>query len=121
MRQRIRDSLAEAPPTLEGVATGLKMSPRSLQRHLGEEGVSFRALVEDARVVDSGASVDASTSGLKAFGASCNSGPECASGLCFNFNMDGPHCTKACTTATAAADCAPASFGCSGMNVCKIR
>jgi len=75
----------------------------------------------DARVVDSGASVDASTSGLKAFGASCNSGPECASGLCFNFNMDGPHCTKPCTTATAAADCAPATFGCSGMNVCKIR
>ncbi len=75
----------------------------------------------DARVVDSGASPDASSSGLKAFGASCNSGPECASGLCFNFNMDGPHCTKPCTTATAAADCAPASFGCSGMNVCKIR
>ncbi len=49
VRQRIRDSLAEAPPTLEGVASGLKMSPRSLQRHLGEEGVSFRALVEDAR------------------------------------------------------------------------
>ncbi len=74
----------------------------------------------DARVVDSGASVDGA-SGLKPFGASCNTGPECASGLCFNFNMDGPHCTKPCTTATAAADCAPATFGCSGMNVCKIR
>ena len=34
---------------LEAVAGALKMSPRSLQRHLGEEGVSFRALVEDAR------------------------------------------------------------------------
>ncbi|MCC6997792.1 MAG: AraC family transcriptional regulator [Deltaproteobacteria bacterium] len=49
VRQRIRDSLAEAPPTLEAVASALKMSPRSLQRHLAEEGVSFRALVEDAR------------------------------------------------------------------------
>ncbi len=35
--------------TLEAVAEKLNMSPRSLQRHLTEEGVLFRDLVSDAR------------------------------------------------------------------------
>ena len=40
----------------------------------------------------------------------------CSSGLCFEFNSKGPHCTHACTLDT---DCEAPSPGCSGMGVCK--
>jgi hypothetical protein len=76
---------------------------------------------------DSGATVDAgrdassADGGKKPFGAACLVNTECETDLCFNFNMDGLHCTKPCTAATAATACAPSTFGCSGMMVCKIR
>lgn len=57
--------------------------------------------------------------GTKNFMDPCPSGmdSECMTGLvCFNFQMKGPHCTHACTTA---ADCPAPSPGCSGMGVCK--
>jgi hypothetical protein len=41
---------------------------------------------------------------------------ECESGLCFNFNTHGPHCTMACSSP---AECPAPSSGCSGMGVCK--
>jgi len=47
-RRRVRDTLADAP-TLESVASALKMSPRSLQRRLHDEGLTFAKLVEDTR------------------------------------------------------------------------
>jgi hypothetical protein len=46
----------------------------------------------------------------------CQTNEQCQSGLCFNFNQKGPHCTKECTTA---AECPAPSPGCNGMGVCK--
>ena len=40
----------------------------------------------------------------------------CETGLCFDFNTKGPHCTHACTVDT---DCEAPSTGCNGMGVCK--
>lgn len=50
--------------------------------------------------------------------AECNPNfdEECESGLCFEFNTHGPHCTIPCTSP---ADCPAPSSGCSGMGVCK--
>ncbi len=52
------------------------------------------------------------------FLAECNPSypQECESGLCFNFNSHGPHCSISCA---APADCPAPSSGCSGMGVCK--
>jgi AraC-like DNA-binding protein len=49
VRRRIRDTLGEEPPTLEGVAAGLAMSPRTLQRRLADDGVRFQALLDEVR------------------------------------------------------------------------
>jgi AraC-like DNA-binding protein len=49
VRERIRATLGEAPPTLGGVARGLRMSSRTLQRRLADEGVAFAALVDEVR------------------------------------------------------------------------
>jgi hypothetical protein len=54
--------------------------------------------------------------GALPFLAECGEDEDCASGLCFNFNAKGLHCTHACQ---AAADCEAPSPGCSGMGVCK--
>jgi hypothetical protein len=59
---------------------------------------------------------DAAAVGGLAFLAVCTSNAECASGLCFNFNAKGLHCTHTCQSAT---DCEAPSPGCNGMNVCK--
>jgi hypothetical protein len=40
----------------------------------------------------------------------------CETGLCFDFNMKGPHCTHECETDD---DCEEPSTGCNGMGVCK--
>ncbi len=94
---------------------------------------------DDDATSDGGATVDARIDGNMmhdgqgmipdgaasgAFASACTGTGQgtCNTGLiCFPFNADGPHCTKSCTSATAATDCAPSTFGCSGMNVCKIR
>jgi len=49
VRERIRTSLGEDPPSLASVARALKMSSRTLQRRLADEGVAFAALVDDVR------------------------------------------------------------------------
>jgi hypothetical protein len=65
---------------------------------------------------DAGAAADAQDAGLLPFMSPCSTNAECDTGLCFNFNARGSHCSKPCTQAT---DCPPPSTGCSGMNVCK--
>jgi hypothetical protein len=77
--------------------------------------------VDSGVTIDATSSADAAPGAKKAFGEACANGPECASGLCFNFNSQGQHCTKPCMAATAPADCAPSTFGCSNMMICKIR
>jgi hypothetical protein len=64
---------------------------------------------------DAPALPDAGTGDLP-FLAVCTSNEECATGLCFNFNARGLHCTHACESA---AECEAPSPGCNNMNVCK--
>ena len=56
--------------------------------------------------------------GLIPFMEACTLGidEQCDTGLCFDFNTKGPHCTHACAVDT---DCAAPSPGCNGMGVCK--
>jgi AraC-like DNA-binding protein len=42
-------ALPDGPPSKAAVARQLGMSPRNLQRHLAEEGTSYKALLNDAR------------------------------------------------------------------------
>jgi AraC-like DNA-binding protein len=49
VRRRIRDTLVEQPPSLGDVAKALKMSARTLQRRLGDEGTGFADLVDEVR------------------------------------------------------------------------
>jgi AraC-like DNA-binding protein len=49
VRARVREMLGETPPSLTSLAAALKMSARTLQRRLGEEGVSFQTVVDDVR------------------------------------------------------------------------
>ncbi|HUS64923.1 MAG TPA: AraC family transcriptional regulator ligand-binding domain-containing protein [Kofleriaceae bacterium] len=48
--QQLRDELRRGPPTLEGVATRMRVSARTLQRKLAAESTSFQALADDVRV-----------------------------------------------------------------------
>ena len=77
--------------------------------------VLFVCVAACADDVEGGALPDAQPGALP-FLAACNDNAECASGLCFNFNAKGNHCTHGCQSA---ADCEAPSPGCSGMNVCK--
>jgi AraC-like DNA-binding protein len=45
----LRHSLGTSPTTVSAVAGFLAMSPRSLQRHLADEGRTFAAVLDDAR------------------------------------------------------------------------
>jgi AraC-like DNA-binding protein len=49
VRERIRAGLGEAPPSLAAVAATLRMSTRTLQRRLADDGVSFADLVDEVR------------------------------------------------------------------------
>lgn len=49
VKRRVRDTLGETPPTLEGIAAELRMSARTLQRHLSEEGTGFADLLDEIR------------------------------------------------------------------------
>lgn len=50
VKTRILDLMDPFPPTLTRVARDLGSSERSAQRRLGEEGVTFKGLVEDTRM-----------------------------------------------------------------------
>jgi AraC-like DNA-binding protein len=49
VRERIRATLGAEPPALGEVAKSLRMSARTLQRRLADEGVAFAALVDEVR------------------------------------------------------------------------
>lgn len=50
MRREVLHMLAQGEPTIKEVAARLHMSVRSLQRHLEEEGLSFRAVIDAVRL-----------------------------------------------------------------------
>lgn len=50
VRRIVSLTLGQRPVTLDSVAAELRMSARSLQRYLSEEGTSLRALVQEHRV-----------------------------------------------------------------------
>jgi len=49
VRRTIYDHLTSQKPTVEWVANQVKITPRTLQRHLAEEGFTFRSLVDEVR------------------------------------------------------------------------
>lgn len=49
VRRRVRESLAESPQTLETCADALRMSARTLQRRLADEGSTFQKVLDDVR------------------------------------------------------------------------
>jgi AraC-like DNA-binding protein len=49
LRETIRTSLRDGPPSLAKAARSMRASPRTLQRRLAEEGTSFHDLVESVR------------------------------------------------------------------------
>ena len=49
VEQRLRHSLAGRRPTLQHVAKDLHLSVRTLQRRLGDAGITFQQLVEETR------------------------------------------------------------------------
>ena len=49
VRHRVRVALPHGAPSLSEVAASLKMSDRSLQRRLGDDGTSFQEVVQAAR------------------------------------------------------------------------
>jgi AraC-like DNA-binding protein len=49
VRERIRATLGQAPPSLAAVASSLRMSTRTLQRRLADDGVAFADLVDEVR------------------------------------------------------------------------
>jgi AraC-like DNA-binding protein len=49
VRRRVRETIGETPPTLQGIAKQLHMSPRTLQRHLAAEGATFDSLLDELR------------------------------------------------------------------------
>lgn len=50
VQQALLDALPAGAPAKTAIARSLGMSARNLQRHLAEEGTSFKALLTDARV-----------------------------------------------------------------------
>ena len=74
---------------------------------------------DDDGTGDDAPAADAAPPGSLPFAAPCSENAECMSGLCFPFNMDGPHCTIDCPAAPMT--CPAPSSGCNGMGVCKIK
>ena len=50
VQQALLDALPDGAPTKQAVARPLGMSARNLQRHLADEGTSFKTLLNEARV-----------------------------------------------------------------------
>jgi hypothetical protein len=51
------------------------------------------------------------------FGSTCWDNAQCASDICFDYQVKGQFCTVLCD---ASADCPDSSLGCNGMGVCRI-
>ncbi len=49
VREQIKRALDDGQPQLDGVARALRLSPRTLQRRLGDEGATFQQLVDEVR------------------------------------------------------------------------
>jgi AraC-like DNA-binding protein len=49
VRELVRPQLNEAEPTLEAVASRMRMSARTLQRYLKEEGTTFQREIDELR------------------------------------------------------------------------
>lgn len=49
VREQVKQELRGRAPTLDDVAQNLRMSPRTLQRRLGEHHTSFHAVLDDVR------------------------------------------------------------------------
>jgi hypothetical protein len=67
---------------------------------------------------------DMTMPGTGAFGAACTVDGDCQSNLCRSFQMMTiKRCTKACTPATAAADCPnpPSGGTCTNNNYCRFE
>lgn len=47
----------------------------------------------------------------------CTDHNQCPTGLCFSFNMKGPHCSAPCTEPC---QCPAPSAGCSNMGICRV-
>jgi AraC-like DNA-binding protein len=50
VQRAMLDALPDGAPSKPAVARSLGMSPRNLQRHLADEGTSFKTLLEEARL-----------------------------------------------------------------------
>jgi len=50
VQQALLDVLPDGAPSKTAIARSLGMSARNLQRHLADEGTSFKALLDDARI-----------------------------------------------------------------------
>jgi AraC-like DNA-binding protein/lambda repressor-like predicted transcriptional regulator len=50
VQQALLEALLDGAPTKQAIARKLAMSPRNLQRHLADEGTSFKELLNDARI-----------------------------------------------------------------------
>jgi AraC-like DNA-binding protein len=50
VRSHVRASLRTRAKTMEAIALGLGMSPRSLHRHLARHGVDYRSILDEARL-----------------------------------------------------------------------
>lgn len=50
VQHALLDALPDGAPSKPAIARALGMSARNLQRHLAEEGTSFKALLNEARV-----------------------------------------------------------------------
>jgi AraC-like DNA-binding protein len=49
VRQQVAKQLGAGPPALEPIAQALRLTRRTLQRRLADEGVAFQAIVDDVR------------------------------------------------------------------------
>lgn len=49
VRGNLQEALGTSPPRLETVARWLRLHPRTLQRHLADEGTTFEAVLDDVR------------------------------------------------------------------------
>src|SRR5688572_29671322 len=80
-----------------GLAALIGCAPDAIVTDAAVIGAADSQVVFDASTpADSGETI-APDAGLLPFGATCTSGPECETGLCYNFAARGMRCTSTCT------------------------